>query len=204
MSDCSEERDELFIPLIERIEKLEQARHSTRAAIIALLSSGADEGSAEHDASMDLLLPSCVYFVAAETFGQVKIGFSRNLSRRIRALQTSIGCPLRLLGAINGSIVDEHYWHSLFANNRVHGEWFVYDDAMRAAIRGALGRRSSNEEAEPLHIEMMCLGEDIEDVFAELRFRGHTEGVVREVLTARQHVRSQSDHDVLASPEVRS
>lgn len=64
-----------------------------------------------------------VYFIEASN-GLIKIGSTKNLSGRSRALAASNALPLRLVAWDHGSKVDELALHRLFAEARRHGEWF--------------------------------------------------------------------------------
>jgi hypothetical protein len=74
-----------------------------------------------------------VYFVERGEY--IKIGFTRNLDVRLRALRSgqvrmpdgmTIG-PLTLLASVKGSGAQERAIHRQFADLRVNGEWFVKD-----------------------------------------------------------------------------
>lgn len=66
-----------------------------------------------------------VYFIAAETVGAVKIGFSRNHPRaRLKQLQTGCPAPLKLLAFIEGAPDDEAGLHKRFTDLKIHSEWF--------------------------------------------------------------------------------
>ena len=66
-----------------------------------------------------------LYFVQGANGGPIKIGLARNVERRIKALQASLPVILRLLYVIpNASQETELYLHTMFAEHRLHGEWF--------------------------------------------------------------------------------
>ncbi|WP_454627010.1 GIY-YIG nuclease family protein [Bradyrhizobium cenepequi] len=66
--------------------------------------------------------PGYVYFI---TDGDaIKIGFARNVEKRLRSLQTSHHVPLRLLGAVVAQPEDEKEMHARLAHRRILGEWF--------------------------------------------------------------------------------
>lgn len=66
--------------------------------------------------------PGYVYFVRVG--GQVKIGFTKTVSQRIRALQTSCAEPLEVLAILPGTTETEKFMHSRFGDYRTGGEWF--------------------------------------------------------------------------------
>ncbi len=66
-----------------------------------------------------------IYFAEAVGLDRVKIGTSRDVPRRLKALATLCPCPVRLLRTIEGWLDDERALHALFAAHRSHGEWFV-------------------------------------------------------------------------------
>lgn len=68
---------------------------------------------------------SGVYFIRRSGDGAIKIGYSRDVSRRIGQLQT--GCPERLTLAglmVGGTKADEWNLQKRFARIALHGEWF--------------------------------------------------------------------------------
>jgi hypothetical protein len=67
----------------------------------------------------------CVYFLQATNGGPIKIGFSRDLLRRIHELNSASPIPLRVVGVIAGGDQEtEAELHAWFAGARLHGEWF--------------------------------------------------------------------------------
>ena len=67
-----------------------------------------------------------VYFVQDET-GPVKIGWTRNLIRRLSQLNTSNPRRLRILGVTGGQEREERRIHSRFRHLRIKNEWFRND-----------------------------------------------------------------------------
>lgn len=63
-----------------------------------------------------------VYFLRAGN--TVKIGFSTNLSERLRNIRT--GCPekVRLVKVVAGTMKTERMYHDRYAEYRLDGEWF--------------------------------------------------------------------------------
>ncbi len=73
-----------------------------------------------------------VYFVECQ--GRVKIGFARDVGRRIAALQKACPFELKLMATFPGSIPDEWTLHERFAASRIHGEWFNLSSAIKDFI----------------------------------------------------------------------
>ena len=65
-----------------------------------------------------------VYFVQRITGGAIKIGFTMNVTERVRQLQTAVEVPLRLLGFMRGAPELETSLHDAFSAYRLTGEWF--------------------------------------------------------------------------------
>jgi hypothetical protein len=65
-----------------------------------------------------------VYFIQDTASLAIKIGFTTNINKRRSALQISHAAPLKLLGMLPGSQVDELRLHEQFATLRLTGEWF--------------------------------------------------------------------------------
>jgi hypothetical protein len=64
-----------------------------------------------------------VYFVQAAT-GQIKIGTTAYLERRLAILRGQSPVEITLLANVSGKRVDEYALHTQFAAHRLHGEWF--------------------------------------------------------------------------------
>lgn len=65
-----------------------------------------------------------VYFIQAGFSGDIKIGFSYNIEKRLKVLQTSHSEKLRILAALNGDRIVELELHQRFGSYRKKGEWF--------------------------------------------------------------------------------
>jgi hypothetical protein len=66
----------------------------------------------------------CVYFIQQGDTGPIKIGTSRDVKKRLSALQASSPVPLRLLRTIHGERSREQNLHGQFKHLRMTGEWF--------------------------------------------------------------------------------
>jgi hypothetical protein len=60
----------------------------------------------------------------------VKIGWTSNLAKRIKSLQTSMPSRLKIYRTIYGNIASEQWFHREFASRRLSGEWFKFADEM--------------------------------------------------------------------------
>jgi hypothetical protein len=66
-----------------------------------------------------------VYFVRADEYGPIKIGYSATPRQRLSDLQNGSPHQLRLIGYIHpGSYHLERQLHQRFRSLRLHGEWF--------------------------------------------------------------------------------
>lgn len=75
-----------------------------------------------------------VYFVQNPGNGLVKIGYSGDLSRRVLAISNGLGCAVRVLRQLPGGPRTEKWLHRKFADLRVRGEWFRFDEAMMSVV----------------------------------------------------------------------
>ena len=82
------------------------------------------------------------YVVRAGSDGHVKIGRTRNLTKRIDALQTGAAHQLVTLHEIAGD--HEKHLHIACAAFRVQGEWFTPSDEFFAALRAAIDAIASS------------------------------------------------------------
>ncbi|WP_373886334.1 GIY-YIG nuclease family protein [Sphingobium sp. CFD-2] len=78
---------------------------------------------------------SLVYFIQRGEDGPIKIGFTRNLKRRLGDFAVSIPEPVHLRLAIRGSRDVERHYHATFAAHRIMGEWFKPSKEILDAIR---------------------------------------------------------------------
>lgn len=67
-----------------------------------------------------------VYFAISAKTGLVKIGTSRNVKKRLKALESIEGAKLFLIRQIHGSYPEEYWVHHKFKDSRILGEWFEY------------------------------------------------------------------------------
>jgi hypothetical protein len=65
-----------------------------------------------------------IYFIQAKSGGLIKIGFSIDLKRRLRTLQSHSPLPLKIVGSMDGSLEMEKEIHGKFNKTRERGEWF--------------------------------------------------------------------------------
>lgn len=78
---------------------------------------------------------SMVYFVQAGLAGRpVKIGYAREMCRRIGQLQLGSPEPLEVLLAVEGGRELEGELHKRFAHLRIHQEWFRADRGLMSCI----------------------------------------------------------------------
>jgi len=73
-----------------------------------------------------------VYFVRCAR--HIKIGFAKNVERRIAELQAFIPYQIELLGSVPGTISGEKELHKLLKRRRVHSEWFRLTPRLHEAI----------------------------------------------------------------------
>lgn len=66
--------------------------------------------------------PSYVYFIEAGDL--VKIGVTKDVTKRLASLQTGSPARLNMIGFIPGTDKEEKELHRKFSSHRSHGEWF--------------------------------------------------------------------------------
>lgn len=69
-------------------------------------------------------IPQHVYFIRSSA-GPIKIGRARNVERRLATLRTHSPVTLELAATQPGDHSTEYLYHALFAEHRLHGEWFA-------------------------------------------------------------------------------
>jgi T5orf172 domain len=88
-------------------------------------------------------VPGYVYFILNQDNQAIKIGFAKDVRKRLKALQTSSSCQLRLMGAIkteNSLTANtlEVSLHKRFNALRLSGEWFRADLDLMEYIKAEL------------------------------------------------------------------
>lgn len=71
-----------------------------------------------------------VYLIKNEQTQNVKIGYSANPKRRLKDLQTSTDCELKLIACIKGDIALEQALHQKFKDFHIRNEWFKFSDSI--------------------------------------------------------------------------
>ncbi len=79
------------------------------------------------------LAAACVYIARGDDPALVKIGWSRNLQRRLDAVRKQIGTPT-VLRTVLGARQTELWFHQRFAAARVSGEIFRFDPDMLTVV----------------------------------------------------------------------
>src|SRR5580693_1206330 len=106
-------------------------------------SSGSEQNDAGTFAQIDTILAQLgsldvlprggfVYFIRRSD--EVKIGFTRSISQRIKSLMSGPDDELILLGVVSGSYKTEQEYHARFRHLRTHGEWFKAETELLNAI----------------------------------------------------------------------
>ena len=74
-----------------------------------------------------------VYFIRAGD--AIKIGYTTNLARRQRALETASAVPLELLASVPGDRREETRLHREWRHLHIRGEWFEASEELLRYIR---------------------------------------------------------------------
>ncbi|NFF77321.1 GIY-YIG nuclease family protein [Clostridium sporogenes] len=76
-----------------------------------------------------------VYFILDTSANLVKIGFTRDLKRRMKQLETS-NCNLKLIYKIDNCDMEyEKSLHKFFETEKVKNEWFNYGNSIKEWIK---------------------------------------------------------------------
>jgi hypothetical protein len=78
-------------------------------------------------------LPRVVYFIGGED-GPVKIGVANSPQRRLAEIQAANARPVHLLAVAPGGFRQEKEYHRMFADGRLHCEWFERSPELVAEI----------------------------------------------------------------------
>jgi len=82
-----------------------------------------------------------VYFIADKKAGAFKIGITRNVNKRLKALQTASPNKLEVIEVIeNATHYTEQRLHELYKASRLNGEWFrLYGIGDEILVQGKYG-----------------------------------------------------------------
>lgn len=75
-----------------------------------------------------------IYFILNEENQHIKIGYSVNPLKRIKALQTGNSYNLEILTVIEGDISMEKLLHKKFKNYKIKNEWFQFSEEIKEFI----------------------------------------------------------------------
>jgi hypothetical protein len=77
---------------------------------------------------------TAVYFLLNASNTAIKIGYSSDLTTRIRALKTANPEKLYVMRVVAGDRQMEQWFHRRFAKSHIKGEWFKYSPDMLDVI----------------------------------------------------------------------
>lgn len=75
-----------------------------------------------------------IYFIGADDYDYIKIGYSKNPWSRVKELQTSTTNQLRILATVVTTDMSEIDVANLFRSNRSKGEWYTKTDEISRTI----------------------------------------------------------------------
>lgn len=74
---------------------------------------------------LHLFTTGYVYFIQMDRIGPIKIGFTKDVAKRILHLQVSSPYPLRVLCLFPGTEETERELHECYKDMKLEGEWFL-------------------------------------------------------------------------------
>lgn len=75
-----------------------------------------------------------IYLLEAKKIHLLKLGFSANVSLRLKTLADCAPSPLSLVGAFKTRFSSESCLHAFFDDLRFHGEWFLDHRSIRKLV----------------------------------------------------------------------
>jgi len=76
-----------------------------------------------------------IYFIQMDRIGPIKIGYAKDIKKRLISLQISSPYPLKLLCHYKADVEHEKEWHQAFEFIRLKGEWFLPHPFLLKQIR---------------------------------------------------------------------
>lgn len=81
-----------------------------------------------------------IYLIQNTVTTNVKIGYTSNLKQRLRDIQISNDCELKVLSTINGNIELEQKLHKQFKKYHIRGEWFRFGDEIKKYFKNSVDK----------------------------------------------------------------
>lgn len=75
-----------------------------------------------------------VYVIGNKSGGFCKIGFTRNVHKRIVEIQIGCPLPLEIFCVVYGTMKTEQLLHKKYKDYRLNGEWFKYEGLLKENI----------------------------------------------------------------------
>ena len=75
-----------------------------------------------------------IYVIGNKEHGICKIGFTNNVFKRVKSIQTGCPYPLEIFCVIHGSMETEKKLHYKYKSLRLNGEWFKYENPLKESI----------------------------------------------------------------------
>ncbi len=89
--------------------------------------------------SVSFYKSSTVYVVQRLSDGAIKIGYSRDLERRLRELRKETGAAVVFVAGFPGGRAEEMALQERFAHRRIDGEWFTQAGDVTAFLEAFAG-----------------------------------------------------------------
>lgn len=99
-----------------------------------------------------------IYFVQMDRIGPIKIGFAKDIGKRLLSLHTGSAYPLRLLCFFPGNETMEEGIHLAFNCFRLEGEWFLPHPRLLRLIDEILKQPGTNKHDPEKHFGDWTLG----------------------------------------------
>ena len=72
-----------------------------------------------------------IYFIQPENEPVVKIGYAKEIKKRLIQLQISNYQKLRLILLVSGDLKKESHFHFMFKDDKINGEWFYLSENIK-------------------------------------------------------------------------
>lgn len=95
-----------------------------------------------------------IYFLQAEGGGPIKIGYSENVKKRRKTLQTASPKILRVLATTPGGEESERLLHERFRHLHIRGDWFRTSQDLREFIAGLPKNKEHSLKFSEAHVEI--------------------------------------------------
>jgi len=98
-----------------------------------------------------------IYFIGNREIKKVKIGYAKNIIRRLKSISAHSPVEVEILGFMKGDVNGEHAIHRHFKEFRLHKEWFELSSPIEKFIENIDNARPYKKETKTKNAIFHCI-----------------------------------------------